>query len=578
MAKRVATAANSNQKRTNPWEQLTSTGKAAATSATPKIINNTPTLNKAVVPETTTPGKNTIIQKAEQAAIGKSVDPTPAMNSVSNITAAPVTNTVNSNFQNKAEAYDRGMNTSIPSTGKSINDDLTKTLNPVDTVGKGVSDMSKNVDNSPSLFDQILDTYINTGLGISTGAAVPAAIENNITPADAVDTVGNGLKNLAYGVKNMEDMTTLPTGSLTGAVLQNYFNSQAKSSMTGANGMNQGRRIQNMSKYDTSEESENKVNGSERARNLIDQNPRTNALSAWERLLSMINPDMVKGRDEGGQRTKATGTGLADVLAGRAAEGRSKGGNTSANYGSNGGYGGSSSSAYAGGGRSSRSNNYYGDAPLGLGGLDLDTLYNLFNSRLAEYDNNYNSLIDSLMSMYGQNADSLNNSYSELLKALGLNYADTEGLLRSQYENSQAELENSRRRQLQEAYISRMMQQRNLGEQLDALGLTGGASETILANLLNNYNNNRASVEENIRTSLRDLINTYMNNQTSARQRYNDALVDAQQKQLNAQQSLMSNLYNAQADALANRARYRDNAYDDLFGTLANLVTKGYQI
>ena len=566
MAKRAATAANSNQKNTNVFKELTSVGKAATTSATPKIVNPVTTPGKAVVPTTLTPGKNTVSQKAEQAAVGKSTNPTPVMNSESNITANPIINTVNSNFQNKAEAYDRGMNTSIPATTKAASE-LEKAITPVAPVGKAVAtDTGMNENPAPTIFESLLNLAEDSGLTNSLGHNVNEVVNNGANPA--------------YALKRVEEATNLPTGSLTGALLQRYFNSQAKSPMTGENRtQNTARRIQNMAKYDIDDEYEGKVNGSERARNLIDQSPRTEGLSAWERLLNMVNPDLVRGSAEGGQRINATSTGLADALAGRNDRG-SKGGNVnvglngSNGYGSNGGSG--SSAVYGGGGRSTRSSSIYGNG--GLGDLDLSTLYDLFNSRLNEYDNNYNSLIDSLMEMYGLNSSNLEDSYAQLLNALGLNYADTEGLLRSQYENSQSELENSRRRQLQEAYIARMMQQRNLGDQLDALGLTGGASETMLANLLNNYNNNRASVEEQIRSSLRDILNNYMTNQTSARQRYNDALIDAQQRQLNARQSLMNNLYNAQADALTNRARLRDNAYDDLFSTLSNLAAKGYQI
>ena len=570
MAKRAATAANSNQKNTNVFKELTSVGKAATTSATPKIVNPVTTPGKAVVPTTLTPGKNTVSQKAEQAAVGKSTNPTPTMNSESNITANPIINTVNSNFQNKAEAYDRGMNTSIPATTKAASE-LEKAITPVAPVGKAVAtNNGMNNNPAPTIFESLLNLAEDSGLTNSLGHNVNEVVNNGANPA--------------YALKRVEEAANYPTGSLTGALLQRYFNSQTKSPMTGENRtQNTARRIQNMAKYDIDDEYEGKVNGSERARNLIDQSPRTEGLSTWERLLNMVNPDLVRGSAEGGQRINATSTGLADALAGRNDRG-SKGGNVnvglngSNGYGSNGygSNGSSSSSVYGGGGRSTRSSSIYGNG--GLGDLDLSTLYDLFNSRLNEYDNNYNSLIDSLMEMYGLNSSNLEDSYAQLLNALGLNYADTEGLLRSQYENSQSELENSRRRQLQEAYIARMMQQRNLGDQLDALGLTGGASETMLANLLNNYNNNRASVEEQIRSSLRDILNNYMTNQTSARQRYNDALMDAQQRQLNARQSLMNNLYNAQADALTNRARLRDNAYDDLFSTLSNLAAKGYQI
>lgn len=221
-----------------------------------------------------------------------------------------------------------------------------------------------------------------------------------------------------------------------------------------------------------------------------------------------------------------------------------------------GGYGGNASASAtsksggsSGGGTRSSSASYYGDN----GYMDISALYDLLNQRLGEYDANYNSLLDSL-----------NANYENMLNALGLNYADTEALLNSQLANSRGELEDARRRQLQEAYISRMMQEKNLADQLDAYGLTGGATESVLANMRNNYANNRNAVEERVQNSLRDLLLNYLNNLTTSRQRYNDSL-------LNAQNSRVSALN----DAANYRSQARAGAYEDLYNTLANLTMKG---
>ena len=585
--KGVRTTAQKNVKQ----QEAIQTGKGINTSATKTNL------------------KTAIIESANNT---KATNPTPSMNSTSSL-GIPYNTTTGSNFQSKAVATDNGMNVSLPtgkginttpsmnnnekgylpntvganykgkgvntdagkilnptnSISKGINTDAGKLLNPTDVVGKGVaSDTGMNNNPAPSFLESVLDAY-SEGVG-NLGQEVN---NGNMT---------NGLINLASRLRDTEDMANLLPGSLTGAVLNNFLDSQIKGASTSDNrGRNTSRRIQGMNKYDTSEDYEGKVNGSERMRNLIDQSPRTEAMSAWERLLSLINPDMVKGNAEGSQRTQGTGTGLADAF--RAINGydsRSKGGNTGGSNYTGGNIGGNNYGGGNGGGGRSTGRGGSGSIGLaeGLGGLDLSALYDLFNSRLNEYDNNYNSLMDALMEMYGANSSSLEDSYAQLLNALGLNYSDSEGLLRSQYENSQAELEESRRRQLQEAYISRMMQQKNLADQLDALGLTGGASETLLGSLLNNYANNRASVEDSIRTSLRDLLNNYMTNQSNARQKYNESLINAQQKQLNARQDLLNNLYNAQTNALNTRANMRDDAYNDLYNTLASLVAKGYQI
>ena len=50
---------------------------------------------------------------------------------------------------------------------------------------------------------------------------------------------------------------------------------------------------------------------------------------------------------------------------------------------------------------------------------------------------------------------------------------------------------------LKEAYVANMLSKRNLPQQLKALGISGGASETTLADIDNTYMNNRFGIEEN---------------------------------------------------------------------------------
>ena len=200
---------------------------------------------------------------------------------------------------------------------------------------------------------------------------------------------------------------------------------------------------------------------------------------------------------------------------------------------------------------------------------DLDALYDLLNRQLAEYNNQYDSLMANLLSAYDMNNASLDDYYNQILAALGNNYADTEGLLRGELGNSQQALEDDRRRALQEAYIARMMQEKQLADQLDAYGLSGGASESVMANLRNNYLNNRANVEEKVQTSLKDLLQNYLSNLSNARQNYNQSLMNAEQNRLSARQGYANNLAEAQANAANYLANARSGAYENLFNALA---------
>lgn len=208
---------------------------------------------------------------------------------------------------------------------------------------------------------------------------------------------------------------------------------------------------------------------------------------------------------------------------------------------------------YGGGSGTRASGTSSGLGGYDAGGIDISALYDLLDQRLADYDGNYTSLLDLLA-----------NNYGDLLNALGLNYSDTEALLNGQFTNSKNELEAARRRALQEAYISRMMQEKSLADQLDAYGLTGGAAESVMANMRNNYANNRYAVEENLQNNLRQLLQQYLENLAGARDRYNNSLMNAQ-----------TNRFNALVDAAQTRSNQRDNAIGDLYNTLANLTMKG---
>lgn len=213
--------------------------------------------------------------------------------------------------------------------------------------------------------------------------------------------------------------------------------------------------------------------------------------------------------------------------------------------------------------------------PTGSTGLfDTDSLYALLNSRLQEYENNYNTLMQNLLNQYNSNSASIESEYANALKALGANLSDTENLLRSQYDTSQNTLEEQRRRALQEAYIQRMMEQKSLSDTLADYGLSGGATESVLANLLNNYRGNRNTIENNATVSLRDLLEKYNSNVASARERYNTALQQTQNNRLNAMRGLADSLAAAQANAENTRTQARAGAYDDLYNTLANLYLR----
>lgn len=89
---------------------------------------------------------------------------------------------------------------------------------------------------------------------------------------------------------------------------------------------------------------------------------------------------------------------------------------------------------------------------------------------------------------------------------------------KSTYDNNVSQLNGATDKALQQAYINRMLQQRNLQQQLTAQGISGGASETTQASMLNNYQNSRNDLETERQRQLANLMQVYQNNMAALEQ------------------------------------------------------------
>ena len=473
------------------------------------------------------------------SAVGKGTTTSTAKNTTSNplvgkgeyVTAVPDKNTTGVSTVPKAQNPTPTMNTGLDAIGKSTtpNPVAASTYNP-DAVGKGgyiTAAPDKNEIYGDTLADTI-NPYLRTVENLAGAGSNPSVA--NMTPSQRTSLWGSVLA-AAPGLA-----TTTPG-------YQSLINLLDQT--------NRGRNVRNNYRLEGLDE-EGKATRELAEREYSNPNFPYETVGIYD--------GMMQGRDAVGKYdNNAAINSLLDTLSAGAVDNDLRPYPTpNADYLTSGlgGYGAdasasatSKSGGSGGGGTRSSGTSYAGDN----GYMDISALYDLLNQRLGEYDANYETLLNSL-----------NANYENMLNALGLNYADTEALLNSQLANSRGELEDSRKRALQEAYISRMMQEKNLADQLDAYGLTGGATESVLANMRNNYANNRNTVEENTQNSLRDLLLNYLNNVTTARQRYNDSL-------LNAQNSRVSALN----DAANYRSQARAGAYEDLYNTLANLTMKG---
>lgn len=237
--------------------------------------------------------------------------------------------------------------------------------------------------------------------------------------------------------------------------------------------------------------------------------------------------------------------------------------------------GGSSPSNGVGGGSSYSSTSVSGTNPYGSYLDQLQQLYAQQQSNLNAYQQ---AQRQAAQSAYNNNMAALNNAYNQKLASLDKNLDNMKTQLASQYDYSKSNINTDADRSLKEAYVNKMLSQKNLQQQLTAQGLSGGASESAIAGLINSYGNARNEIDTTRGENLAGLEQTYnsnladiMSNYESARQNAADARLQYQMQLENALANnatdSYSNLYNAMSsldssylaamqNALANQASY----------------------
>lgn len=179
-------------------------------------------------------------------------------------------------------------------------------------------------------------------------------------------------------------------------------------------------------------------------------------------------------------------------------------------------------------------------SPISTNGMD--DLKNLYTS---EYEQNMRDLEERRR----QQEIELQNQYQRALADLENNYnANVSGM---QNENDRA---------LREAYINYKLGQKNVEQQLANAGITGGATESILANLFNAYGNNRNALNQNLQNKLADLSAVYNTNVANTEKnssgdysdllnKYYDNMADVRRDYSSNLQDLALRDYNAQLES-----------------------------
>lgn len=172
---------------------------------------------------------------------------------------------------------------------------------------------------------------------------------------------------------------------------------------------------------------------------------------------------------------------------------------------------------------------------------------------------------------YNRNMSRIADAYNSASGNLRSNYDSTVDRLNVARNSSMNDVNTDAERALQEAYINNMLTKKNLNQRLSAMGYNGGATETTMGSLENQYGSSRAGINEVLNKNIANLNQSYGDNLAGALQSYNSAKsnLDLQRMQLeNAAENARNNM---QADYMTSSSFVTDPSY---VNALRNVVSR----
>lgn len=173
---------------------------------------------------------------------------------------------------------------------------------------------------------------------------------------------------------------------------------------------------------------------------------------------------------------------------------------------------------------------------------------------------------------YERNMDRISEAFASSRDSLNSNYNSTRGQLESSADKSRGEINDDSEQSMRQAYINNMLSRRDLQQNMTAQGMSGGATESTMASLENNYGNARNQIDTQRNKSLKDLEQTFSNNLAQALQQYNSQMSALNQwraqQEINAEYAL-TNFMQGYAQNFSSLAPSND-AYLAALSALAN--------
>lgn len=155
-----------------------------------------------------------------------------------------------------------------------------------------------------------------------------------------------------------------------------------------------------------------------------------------------------------------------------------------------------------------------------------------YANMIAQVQANGSGRINQFQTDWNTQLNNLNNTYQQYYNRLKQSFDDLYNLRKTNYDYGTGQLNQSIDKAQQEAYVNRMMQERGLNQRMAAMGKTGGATESTMLGMANNYGKVRGQNEQTRNTNLANLWQEYNTTLTGDQTQYNQQLTGYQQSHL----------------------------------------------
>ena len=173
---------------------------------------------------------------------------------------------------------------------------------------------------------------------------------------------------------------------------------------------------------------------------------------------------------------------------------------------------------------------------------------------------------------YNRNKSAYENAFAERQALLKDNLNATLDSLKSDYNASYGNISKNSESAMRDAYINRMNSQKNLAQNLSAQGITGGAAETTMASLENNYGNARNAIATTTNDNLSELERLYNTNRNSVNATYNDQLAEDALNRANYMVQLENDLASSIAASYADQISRLGELDADYVSRLSKII------